>query len=179
MERQTASCVILHMKSMFARHGIPGRLESDNMSFASREFNDFANEWGIKLMTSSLMYPQSNGQSERAVQTLKNMLKKSNTEGRDPYLALLAYCNTGVAGMSYSPAQMLMSRSLNTKVPPLPSFLQPKEVDARPQLEQRQQRHKAVFDRRAHELHPGEVVRVRHNNVWQPVIVRQRDVHPQ
>ncbi len=126
LERKTAACEILHMKSMFARHGIPGQLASDNMPFASREFNDFANEWGIKLTTSSPMYPQSNGQSECAVQTMKNMLKKANAEGRDPYLALLAYRNTAVAGMSYSPAQMLMSRSLNTKVPTLPSLLQPK-----------------------------------------------------
>ena len=96
-------------------------------------------------------------------------------------MALLSYRNTAVAGMSYSPAQMLMSRSLNTKVPTLPSLLEPKVVDARPQLERRQQRHKAVFDRGAHELtelHPGDVVRVRHNNVWQPAVVRQKDVHP-
>ena len=76
---------------------------------------------------------------------------------------------------------MLMSRSLNTKVPTLPSLLQPKVVDARPQLEQRQQRHKAVFDRGSHaltELHQGDVVRVRHNNDWQPAIVRQKDTHP-
>ena len=115
---------------------------------------------GIKLTTSSPMYPHSNGQRERAVQTMKNMLKRSNDEVRDPYLALLAYRNIAVAGMSYSPAQMLMSRSLNTKVPTLPSLLQPKVVDARPQLEQSQQRHKAVFDRGAHELtelHPGDV----------------------
>ena len=151
------------------------------MPFASREFNEFAKELGIKLTTSSSVYPQSNGQIEQSVQTMKNMLKRSNDEGRDPYLELLAYRNTTVAGMSYSPAQMLMSRSLNTKMPTLSSLLQPKVVDARPQLEQRQQPHKAVFDRGSHELtelHPGDVVRVRHNNVWQPAIVRQKDMHP-
>ena len=46
LERKTTSCVILHMKSMFARHEIPSQLISDNMPFASREFNDFAKEWG-------------------------------------------------------------------------------------------------------------------------------------
>ena len=88
LERKTASCVILHMKSIFASDGIPSQLVSDNMPFASRKFNEFAKEWGIQLTTSSPMYPQSNGQSERAVQTMKNMLKRSNDEGRDPYLAL-------------------------------------------------------------------------------------------
>ena len=156
-----------------------GQLISDNMLFPSLEFNDFAKEWGIKLTTSSPMHPQSNGQSERAVQTMKSMLKKANAEGRDLYLAL-AYRNTAVAGMSYSPAQMLMSRSLNTKVPTLPSLLQPKVVNA--QLEQRQQRHKEsrVRSRSAqvNRVASWDVVRVRHNNVWHPAIVRQRDVHP-
>ena len=31
LERKTASCVILHMKSIFARHGIPSQLVGDNM----------------------------------------------------------------------------------------------------------------------------------------------------
>ena len=38
-----------------------------------------------------------------------------------------------------------------------------------------------MFDRGAHgltEMHHGDVVRMRHNNVWQPAIVKQRDVHP-
>ena len=76
---------------------------------------------------------------------------------------------------------MLMSRSINTKVPTLPSLLQPKVVDARPQLEQRQLRHKAVFDRGARKLsklNASDVIRMRHNDVWQPAIVKRGDVHP-
>ena len=46
LERMTTSCVILHMKSIFARHEIPSQLVSVNMPFASREVNDFAKEWG-------------------------------------------------------------------------------------------------------------------------------------
>ena len=40
------------------------------------------------------------------------MLRKADEEGRDPYLAILADSNTAVTGMSYSSAQMLMSRVL-------------------------------------------------------------------
>ena len=71
--------------------------------------------------------------------------------------------------MSYSPAQMLMSRVLNSTIPIVPALLEPKVVDPRPQLEQRQRRHKAVFDRGARELtklRTGERVRTRHNHVW-------------
>ena len=110
IERKTAACAIMHLKSMFARHGIADHLTSDNMSFASCEFQAFAKEWRVKLTTSSPMYTQSNGQVEGFVYVVKQMLRKADKEGRDPYLALLAYRNTAVAGMSYSPAQMLTRR---------------------------------------------------------------------
>ena len=83
--------------------------------------------------------------------------------------------------MSYSPAQMLMSRVLNSKIPILPALLEPKVVDPRPQLEQRQRRHKAVFDRGARELpklQAGEKVRMRRNHVWMPATVVREDGHP-
>ena len=54
-------------------------------------------------------------------------------------------------------------------------------VDPRPQLEQRQRRHKAVFDRGARELtklQAGKRIRMRHNHVWVPAIVVQEDGHP-
>ena len=67
LQDKTAGTVIMHMKSIFARHGIPEELVSDNMPYNSREFKDFASSWGFKLTTSSPTYAQSNGLSERAV----------------------------------------------------------------------------------------------------------------
>ena len=181
LERKTAACVIIHLKSMFARHGIADHLMSDNMPIASCELQAFAKEWRVKLTTSSPTYAQSNGQIEIFVSVVKQMLRKADEEGRDPYLALLAYRNTAVTRMSYSPAQMLMNRVLNSKIPILPALLEPKVVDPRPQLEQRQRRHKAVFDRGARELpklQAGEKVRMHRNHVWMPAIVVREDGHP-
>ena len=73
---------------------------SNNMPFASCEFQAFAKEGRVKLTTSSPTYAQSNGQVERFVYVVKQMLRKAGEEGRDPYLTLPAYHNTAVTGMS-------------------------------------------------------------------------------
>ena len=59
--------------------------------------------------------------SERAVQTVKGLLKPSN----DPYLALLAYHSTPLK-LGYSPAELFMARALRTTKPIPLTQLQPK-----------------------------------------------------
>jgi len=176
LEEKTARCCIIHLKSIFARHGIPEIIFSDNMPFGSRDFKDFADEWDIVLETSSPGYPQSNGQSERAVQTVKQLLRKAEEEGKDPYLALLEYRTTPVSGMQYSPAQMLMSRSLRTRIPCSNVLLEPAVVMARDELQGRQDKYKRDFDRGTKELEslqPGDSVHVQRGKHWEPAVVTQ------
>ena len=71
----------------------------------------FARQFQFEHVTSSPRYPQSNGEAERAVQTVKNLLKK---EG-DPYLALLSYRSTPLK-CGFSPSELLMARKLRTNV---------------------------------------------------------------
>ena len=67
-----ATNVINKLKDVFARHGIPEKIRSDNgPPFDSGEFARFAKEWNIQLSPSSPYYPQSNGEAERSVQTIK------------------------------------------------------------------------------------------------------------
>ena len=113
LHRTTTADVVTHLKSIFARHGIPESLISDNgPQYSSREFQDFAKDYEFLHITSSPYYPQGNGEAERAVGTIKNLLKKSD----DPYKALLAYRSTPLQ-VGYSPAQLLMGRVLRTVVP--------------------------------------------------------------
>lgn len=87
----TAEQIIVHTKSIFARRGIPQEVISDNSpQYSSAEYANFAKTYGFEHKTSSPHYPQCNGEAERAVQTMKGLLKKAS----DPYLALLAYCTT-------------------------------------------------------------------------------------
>ena len=110
----TSSAVITVLKSVFARHGIPEVVRSDNgPQCTSKEFSQFANSYGFKHITSSPRYPQSNGQAERTVKTVKRMLKQST----DPYLATLNYRAIPSPWCKLSPAELLMGRRLRTQVP--------------------------------------------------------------
>lgn len=117
--------VIVHLKSMFARHNIPETLNS-GPQFSGHEMKAFASDYCFEHVTSSPKYPQSNGEAERAVQTVKNLLKKAC----DPYCALLTYRPTPLSN-GYSPAELLMGRRLRTTLPILPERLQPAPPDLR------------------------------------------------
>lgn len=92
--------------------------------FSGQAFVSFADSYGFRHVTSSPKFPQSNGEADRAVQAVKNLLKKA----ADPHLALLAYRATPLQN-GYSPAQLLMGRHLRTTVPILPSLLDPSLPD--------------------------------------------------
>ena len=92
MQKTTKSHdVIRVLKAIFARHGIPEELRSDNSpQYASAEFTHFTKEWGFRHTTSSPRFSQSNGEVQRAVETTKSLLKKE----KGPTKGLLAYRST-------------------------------------------------------------------------------------
>ena len=67
-----------HLKAIFARHGLTKEIVGDNMTFASSEFGHFAQSWEVAVATSSPEYSSFNGQDERCLQTMKNILRKGN-----------------------------------------------------------------------------------------------------
>ena len=94
-------------------HGIPDHVISDNgPQYSSDGFKAFSEEYGFVHITSSSLYPQSNGEAERAVQTAKNILK-NNT---DPHLGFLAYRTTPLHN-GQSPSELLMRRTLRSTLP--------------------------------------------------------------
>ena len=113
LKQTTSVTVIEHCKSIFARFGIPEIVLSDNgPQFHSREFLKFSQDYAFTHLTSSPYHPQGNGEAERAVQTVKNLLRKST----DPYIALLNYRTTPLQN-GYSPAELMMSRKLRNCLP--------------------------------------------------------------
>ena len=149
----SSNTVIKEMKAMFARYGIPNKVISDNgPQFACSQFRDFAAKWNFEHVTTSPTFPQSNGQIERTVKTVKRMFKKAIKSGNsiDPYLMLLEYRNTPIDGMlGKSPAQLLNSRQLKSNLPATPEMLKPQPVPNMSEcIKKRQAEQKFQHDRK-------------------------------
>jgi len=181
--KKRAQDVILALKSIFSVHGVPIEVVADNMPFASAEMTKFAEQWGFHVVTSSPHYPRSNGMAERYVQTMKSFMNKAEESGDDVYASLLAYRETALSGLLYSPAEMLFNRQLRTKLPKSLVTLLPKSVHAKDDLQLRQAKQKTCYDRSARELaplHRGDTVLVRtdHEKTWEPAKIVQNHTNP-
>ena len=109
LQGKSASAVISHFRTVFARHGLPEIMVADNMPYDSSDMIMFATEYGFTINTSRPEHAASNNQSEQMIGTVKLLMRKANEDSRHPNLALLAYRNTPVAGNPYSPPQLLMT----------------------------------------------------------------------
>ena len=113
LQKTTSGSIVNNCKSVFSRNGILELVISDNgPQFISKVFLDFSNRFGFVHLTSSPHYPQGNGEAERAVQTIKNLIKKAS----DPYIALLNYRSIPLQH-DKSPAELFMNRKLQTRIP--------------------------------------------------------------
>ena len=147
---------------MFARHGMPDQLVSDDgLQFLSNALAQFAEEYALNHTMTSPRYPQANSEVERTVQTVKHLLKKA----QDPYRALLAYRATPLES-GLCPAELLMGRKICTQVPTVPAQLIPswhyleqfREKDASLKARQKKNFDKRHFAKNLLDLSPGERV---------------------
>ena len=120
--------------------------------------------------------------SEREIQTIKKLLRKACQDGNDPYISLIEYRNITVSGLKESPAQLLMSRMLKSKLPTSASLVKPKVVEnAQEKLKGRRDEQKMYYDRNAKPLPPfkeRETVRIRKGKTWEPAIVTAKHTAP-
>ena len=101
LQKTTSGSIVNNCKSIFSWNGIPELVIPDNgPHFISKVFLDFSNRFGFVHLTSSPHHPQGNGETERAVQTIKNLFK---------YIALLNYRSTLQHGKS--PAELWIGNS--------------------------------------------------------------------
>ncbi|XP_048774395.2 uncharacterized protein K02A2.6-like [Ostrea edulis] len=150
MKKITSERIIFQLESMFARHGLPYSMRSDNgPQFVSEEFKGYLDLNGIKHIRTTPYWPQGNGEVERQNRTLLKAIKAANAERKDwrrelPKF-LLAYRTTPHSTTGKSPAELLYNRKIHTKLPEMS-----KRIDHQ-ELRETDARQKFKFKRRADE----------------------------
>ena len=152
LTNMSSSTIINLLKGIFDEHGIPERLISDNgPQYCSKEFRVFSAKYGFDHVTSSPLYPMSNGFIERTVQTVKKHFIKAKEGGVDPHLAMLCLRTTPIHHKLPSPCELLNGRKYKSNLPAV-SFRSDGNVNEF--LQQRQVVYKSYHDRTAKELAP-------------------------
>ena len=113
----TSLTTIEQLRKLFAVHGLPELIISDNgPAFSSDEFKVFMKKKGIRHRQTAPYHPSSNGLAERAVQSFKLALKKNTSGTLHQRLSdfLLYQHITPHTTTGRPPAELLMGRKLRS-----------------------------------------------------------------
>ncbi|EYC13949.1 hypothetical protein Y032_0042g619 [Ancylostoma ceylanicum] len=151
MSNISASKTVKALKSLFARYGLQQTIVSDNgTQFTSEQFKTMCDEGGIVHIKTAPYHPQSNGQTERFVDTVKRGIKKLKGEERPSEetlnAVLQAYRTTPNPRLNEkTPAEVFLGRKLRTRM----RLLVPQpESDEDPLAKERRERIEKQFDRK-------------------------------
>ena len=76
--------VLPAMERIFATHGIPETLKSDNGSpFHGQAFRSFAEEKGFKHQKTTPLWPEANGHAEGLMKNIDKVARTAHSEGKD------------------------------------------------------------------------------------------------
>ncbi|GJT36575.1 putative reverse transcriptase domain-containing protein [Tanacetum coccineum] len=109
----------LYLKEVVCTHGVPLLIISDRDNrFASRFWRTLQNALGTNLNMSTAYHPETDGQSERTIQTLEDMLRAcvidfGGTWDRHLPLVELSYNNSYHASIKSAPFEALYGRNIH------------------------------------------------------------------
>ncbi|KAD5507398.1 hypothetical protein E3N88_15101 [Mikania micrantha] len=112
----------IYVKEVVSRHGVPVTIVSDrDTRFTSHFWKNFQEELGTRLLLSTAYHPQTDGQSERTIQTLEDMLRACIIDfggSWDDYLPLaeFSYNNSYHSSLGMPPFEVLYGRKCRTPV---------------------------------------------------------------
>nr|GEZ94530.1 putative reverse transcriptase domain-containing protein [Tanacetum cinerariifolium] len=112
----------LYIKEIISRHGVPISIISDRDShFTFRFWQSLQKALGTQLDMSTAYHPKTDGQSERTIQTLEDMLRAYAIDfgkGWQNHLPLveLSYNNSYHAGIKATPFEVLYGRKCRSPV---------------------------------------------------------------
>ncbi|KAJ9546708.1 hypothetical protein OSB04_019251 [Centaurea solstitialis] len=121
VDRLTKSTHFLAIRESYT-HGVPVSIISDrDTRFTSRFWERFHADMGTRLHFSTAYHPQTDGQSERTIQTLEDMLRACVLDfggSWDTYLPLVefSYNNSYHSSIGMPPYEMLYGRRRRTPI---------------------------------------------------------------
>nr|GEY67894.1 putative nucleotidyltransferase, ribonuclease H [Tanacetum cinerariifolium] len=159
-------------------HGTPSAIVSDrDPRLASRFLKGLQKAWGTRLKFSTAFHPQTDGQTERTIQTLEDMLRSCALEWTgnwDDYICLVqfAYNNSWHASIKCAPFKMLYGRKCRAPIcwdqvgecviegPEMIEVTNKKVVVAKEKLKEARTRQKSYANkhRKSLEFQPGDHV---------------------
>ena len=107
------------LKKIFATHGIPRRLESDNeLPFNSIDFAHFAIEEGFEHHKITPLHPRANGEAKAFMKVLNKTEQIATLQNKDSAPAiqemLIGYRSIPHPATGISPYEALMKRQVRT-----------------------------------------------------------------
>ena len=137
----TANTICNHFNSVFSEYGIPSTIVTDcGTQYTSEQFKNLCKEKGITVTYSSPYHHQTNGLSERAVNTCKSILKKASEESKCVDTAIWAYRITPLDCYLPSPYELLFGRKPRQILPTSRSSMMSHHPDNENHLEKNQHR---------------------------------------
>ncbi|CAB3986500.1 Transposon Tf2-9 poly [Paramuricea clavata] len=127
MQSTTTTVVISKLQRIFARHGYPEELITDNgPPFNAVEFTEYLAAHGVHHRRITPYWPQANGEAERFMKTVTKAIRTAHSEGKrwqsELDLFLLNYRSTPHSTTHISPAELLFNRSIRNKLPSFSSL---------------------------------------------------------
>lgn len=172
MTTTSSAATIQRLRQSFATHGLPDIVVTDNgPNLVSEEMTNFLQKNGIRHIRTAPYHPASNGQAERAVQTLKRSLAKQKNYPIEDRVArfLLSYRVTPHATTGVPPCELLMGRRLRS----LLDRVRP-DVKGRVLRQQERQRQQHDIHARDRQMQVGDAVLARDyasDGRWKPATV--------
>eukprot|EP00795_Rhopilema_esculentum_P005121 gene5121-biopygen179 len=151
-----ASTLIPKLDRIFAVHGIPDKIQTDNgPPFNGDEFKRYLHILGIKHDRSTPKWPQANGEVERFNQPLGKVIQAAIVEGKpwkqELQRFLLQYRTTPHSTTKVPPCELLFNRQIRGKFPILKrkSIINKHKI-ARENEEKSQKYQKMYIDKKRH-----------------------------
>ena len=149
-----APAVIPKLDRIFATHGIPVKLKTDNgPPFNGAEFERYTKALGMEWKPSTPLWPQGNSNVESLMKPIGKVLQTAQLEGKnwkqELQRFLLTYRTTPHVTTKVPPCELLFNRTIRGQLPELPAKkVLNKHKQAKENIEKKKAQNKEYYDKK-------------------------------